>query len=116
MTPFGNRDVDGTPPFEDRPDPSDRRWLDLDQGRTADVIDEVPTMRSLSPDTRRVIIRVHGGEDIEIGRTEGREPAVRMARDMIRSIEDAQTRGDWPQIAERFVRPGAIVSIDVQRS
>jgi hypothetical protein len=34
---------------------------------------------------------------------------------MVRHIEAASARGEWPQIDERFVRPGAIVSVDVQR-
>ena len=44
-------------------------------------------------DNRRVVLRVHGDEQIVIG-----------------------TNGEWPQIDERFIRPGAIVSVDVQRS
>lgn len=69
-----------------------------------------------APDTRRVILRVHGDDDILVGSAEGRENAVQIARDMVRHIEQASTKGEWPQIDERFIRPGAIVSIDVQRS
>lgn len=112
MTPFGNRDF-GSDPLDETT--ADERWLELDGGRSTGVIETAMSRPLLSGETRRVIIRVHGGEDIEIGRSDGREPAVRMARDMIRAIEDAQSRGEWPQIADRFVRPGAIVSIDVQR-
>lgn len=68
-----------------------------------------------APDPRRVILRVHGDDDIVVATTEGRENAVEIARDMVRHIEHATTRGEWPQIDERFIRPGAIVSIDVQR-
>ena len=68
-----------------------------------------------APDTRRVILRVHGDESIVVGSAEGRENAVRIARDMVRHIEQASAQGEWPQIEERFIRPGAIVSIDVQR-
>jgi hypothetical protein len=35
---------------------------------------------------------------------------------MIRLIDEAEARGEWPELAERFIRPGAIVSIDVQRA
>jgi hypothetical protein len=62
-----------------------------------------------------VILRVHGDEDIVVGNAEGRENAVRIAREMVRHIEAASTKGEWPQIDERFIRPGAIVSVDVQR-
>ena len=36
--------------------------------------------------------------------------------DMVRAIENAEGVGEWPLIGDRFVRPGAIVSIDVQRA
>ena len=67
-------------------------------------------------DNRRVILRVHGDENIVVGNAEGRDNAVRIAREMVQHIEQAATKGEWPQIDERFIRPGAIVSIDVQRS
>ena len=68
-----------------------------------------------APDTRRVILRVHGDENILVGNAEGRDNAVLIARNMVQHIEQAAAKGEWPQIEERFIRPGAIVSIDVQR-
>jgi hypothetical protein len=76
----------------------------------------VPARAFGAPDTRRVILRVHGDESIVVGSAEGRENAVRLARQMVQHIEQAATNGEWPQIDERFIRPGAIVSVDVQRS
>jgi hypothetical protein len=67
-------------------------------------------------DTRRVVLRVHGAEEIELGQADGREQAVRLAREMIGAIEEAQARGEWPLVEDRFIRPGAIVSVDVQRA
>jgi hypothetical protein len=67
-------------------------------------------------DTRRVVITVTSGEEIEIGRTDGREPAVHLAREAIRAIDAAQAASEWPEIGDRFLRPDAIVSIDVQRA
>ena len=110
MTIFGNRDsgygssstADAIPSLDD-----------LDRPAT-------PPARSArgfgAPETRRVILRVHGNDDIVVGSAEGRENAVQIAREMVRHIEQASTKGEWPQIDERFIRPGAIVSIDVQRS
>ena len=63
-----------------------------------------------------MILRVHGDENIVVGSAEGRDNAVQIAREMVQHIEQAATNGEWPQIDERFIRPGAIVSIDVQRS
>lgn len=70
----------------------------------------------VSIDLRRVVIRVRGGEEIEVGRTEGREPAVRIARDAIRMIDEAVEADEWPAVGDRFLRPDAIVSIDIQRT
>lgn len=117
MTPFGNRD------FERAPAPSaptsapgeDYGWAHDDA--LARLLEEPRTeVRDVTYDTRRVIVRMHGGEDVEIGRAEGREPAVHIAREMVRAIEDAEAQGSWPLIGDRFLRPGAIVSIDVQRA
>jgi hypothetical protein len=69
-----------------------------------------------APDMRRVILRLHGADPIVVGSAEGRENAVRVARETVQHIEQAATKGEWPQIEERFIRPGAIVSIDVQRA
>jgi hypothetical protein len=109
MTIFGNRDSSyGTSPMADTPP-------------TADLEPAAPppvtSMRGFgAPDQRRVILRVHGDEPILVGSAEGRDSAVRIAREMVQHIEQAATKGEWPQIDERFIRPGAIVSIDVQRS
>ncbi len=110
MTIFGNRD-------------SGYGWSPLAgavpslEGVDPPVTPTVASVRGFgAPDIRRVILRVHGDEDIIVGSAEGRENAVQIARDMVRHIEQASTKGEWPQIEERFIRPGAIVSIDVQRS
>jgi len=83
-------------------------------------LEETPAAASArsfgAPDTRRVILRVNGDDDIVVGSAEGRDNAVQIARNMVLHIEQASTRGEWPQIDERFIRPGAIVSIDVQRT
>jgi hypothetical protein len=76
----------------------------------------VTSMRAFgAPDIRRIVLRVNGDEPIVVGSAEGRENAVRIAREMVQHIEQAASSGEWPQIDERFIRPGAIVSIDVQR-
>jgi len=107
MTIFGNRDSSygsSTPVADAAP---------LTAGS---VTPTIPARAFGAADTRRVILRVHGGESIVVGSAEGRESAVKIAREMVQHIEQAATSGEWPQIDERFIRPGAIVSIDVQRS
>jgi hypothetical protein len=113
MTIFGNRDsgygsspMAGVVPSLDGFDPPP----------TLAAIPPAASTRGFgAPDIRRVILRVHGDDDIVVGSAEGRENAVQIARDMVRHIEQASAKGEWPQIDERFIRPGAIVSIDVQR-
>ena len=105
MTIFGNRDFGTARPL---PEPDDQLagWSDI----------PAPVPLPVSIDTRRVVMKVHGGEEIELGRAEGREPAVRLAHEAIQDIEAAIEQGEWPTVGDRFVRPGAIVSIDVQRA
>ena len=105
MTIFGNRDSGyGGFPLVDQ------------ESIPIGVEEEPPAQqRAFGVDNRRVVLRVHGGDDIVVGIAEGREPAVQIARDMVLHIEQASSRGEWPQVDERFIRPGAIVSIDVQR-
>ena len=106
MTIFGNRDSSyGSTPMAEATE------------RPTDPAPPATSSRGFGAiDTRRVILRVHGDEQIVVGKAEGRENAVRIAREMVQHIEQAATNGEWPQIDERFIRPGAIVSIDVQRS
>jgi hypothetical protein len=105
MTIFGNRDsgYGGFPSV-------DQESIPIDPDEPV-----APPRRAFAPDNRRVVLRVHGGDDIVVGLAEGREPAVQIAREMVLHIEEASSRGEWPQVDERFIRPGAIVSIDVQR-
>jgi len=105
MTIFGNRDSGyGSSPVTDAVAAPEG----LDPPATS-------TREFGAPDTRRVILRVHGDENILVGDAEGRDNAVLIARNMVQHIEQAAAKGEWPQIEERFIRPGAIVSIDVQR-
>ena len=114
MTIFGSRDF--APMAEGAVDPhAESGWSAKAQPEPS-APEASATVLPFTLDTRRVVIRVNGGEEIEVGRTEGREPAVRIARDTIRMIEDAQQDETWPEVGDRFLRPGAIVSVDVQRT
>ena len=107
MEIFGNRDSGyGSSPAVDA----------LPSHAARDERPATPSRGFGAPDVRRVILRVNGDDDIVVGTAEGRDNAVQIARNMVLHIEQASTKGEWPQIDERFIRPGAIVSIDVQRS
>lgn len=111
MTIFGNRDFGQRDLSAVGSEDTSSEVDDPGEGAGA----AAPAPPVFAVDTRRVVLRMHGDQDIVVGRTEGREPAVEIAREMVRHIEAASARGEWPQIDERFVRPGAIVSVDVQR-
>ena len=115
MTPFGNRDFERTPVSQPETEPpaETRAWEhEVELSRLL----ERPAVPEVTRDTRRIVVRLHGGEDVELGRTEGREPAVQLAREMVQAIEQAESQGEWPLVDDRFLRPGAIVSVDVQRA
>lgn len=64
-------------------------------------------------DQRKVVVRLSDGETILVGMAPNLERATQIAREWIGRLDVAE--GEWPQIGERFVRPDAIVSVDVLR-
>lgn len=64
-------------------------------------------------DARRVVLRLLGGETIELGRYDGRDDAVAAARGLAELFRSAEAGGDWPEVDGRFVRPGSVAVIDV---
>jgi len=119
MEPFGNRDFERTPASgadEDRSADTTTWEHDAALSRLLDRQAAAASPHDVTRDTRRVLVRMHGGEDIELARVEGRDAAVEIARDMVRTIDTAESTGEWPLVGDRFLRPGAIVSIDVQRA
>jgi hypothetical protein len=58
----------------------------------------------------RVLVRLENGERIEVGAFDGFEAAKERARGLMAELQQST---DWPFLSGRFVRPEAIVSIDV---
>ena len=71
------------------------------------------TRKKASADTRRLVLRLLGGEEIELATFEGREEAMQSAAEIVAQLAAAETGGDWPEIDGRFIRPGSIASVDV---
>ncbi len=65
---------------------------------------------------RRVVVRLIGSEDVELGETGSRDEALAVAREVVRRIAAAEASGEWPELEGRLLRPGAIVSVDVLRT
>ena len=64
-------------------------------------------------ETRRLVVRLLGGEELELGSYTDRDEAVAAARELMTRFSEAETSGEWPDVDGRFVRPGAVASIDV---
>jgi hypothetical protein len=62
---------------------------------------------------RRLVVRLLGGEELDLGAYDGRDAAVTAAQDLIARFAAAETAGDWPEVEGRFIRPGSVASIDV---
>jgi hypothetical protein len=60
--------------------------------------------------TWAVVLRLADGERVEVGAFPGEAEAVEGARGVVAQIASEQT---WPFFAGRFIRPGAIVSVDL---
>jgi outer membrane biosynthesis protein TonB len=58
----------------------------------------------------RVLVRLENGERIDVGSFEGFEAAKERARSLMAELQQS---AEWPFLSGRFVRPEAIVSIDV---
>jgi hypothetical protein len=78
----------------------------------AEILDSVV----LPADSRRIVIRLLGGEELDVGVAQGREAAMELARRTASTVDDAVLERTWPEIGDRLLRPGAIVSVDIVRA
>ena len=62
---------------------------------------------------RRLIVRLVGGEELELGDFEDRGDAVEAAQELVGRFSSAEASGEWPEIGGRFLRPASVTSIDV---
>ncbi len=58
-----------------------------------------------------VFVHLTNGERISVGEFDDEEAAETRARELIRLLESG---GEWPQLDGRYIRPDAVVSIDIQ--
>jgi hypothetical protein len=64
-------------------------------------------------ETRRIVVRLLGGDELELGTYDDRDKAVEAARELMARFSAAEASGEWPEVDGRFMRPGAVASIDV---
>lgn len=75
--------------------------------------DELPPAAMHVADRRRVVVRLLGGDDVELGIFDGPDAAVARAKELVVTLGAAEESGEWPEVEGRFLRPGSIVSVDV---
>jgi hypothetical protein len=61
--------------------------------------------------TAEVFVRLTSGERISVGAFGGQSAAEQCARELMAALD---SDGDWPQIEGRYIRPDAVISIDVE--
>ncbi len=72
--------------------------------------DDVPSMAEV----RRLVVRLLGGDEvIELGSFDDRDDAMAAAQELVTRFSSAEAAGEWPEVDGRFLRPGAVASIDV---
>ncbi len=76
---------------------------------------EEPEEELLAPaaGVRRIVVRLLGGEEIELASFDGRDAAIAAAQKLVLRVAAAEAAGEWPEVEGRFVRPASIASIDV---
>ncbi len=62
---------------------------------------------------RRLVVRMLGGEEVALGDFDDRDDAIEAAQELVARFSVAETSGEWPEVEGRFLRPGAIASVDV---
>ena len=75
----------------------------------ATVVAAVPELTS----TRRIVLTMLGGEQLELAAYDDRDDAVAAARELTTRFSSAESAGEWPELDGRFIRPASVASIDV---
>ncbi len=66
--------------------------------------------------TRRVVLQLLGGEQVELAAYDDRDAAVEAARELMACFSKAEAAGEWAELDGRFVRPASVAFIDVLAS
>jgi hypothetical protein len=67
----------------------------------------------VAAEVRRLVVRLLGGDEVELGLFDDRDDAVEAAQELVARFSSAEAAGEWPEIDGRFLRPDSIASIDV---
>ena len=64
-------------------------------------------------ETRRIVLTLLGGEQLELAVYDDRDQAVAAARELMTRFSGAESAGEWPELDGRFIRPASVATIDV---
>jgi len=68
---------------------------------------------TVAAEVRRLVVRLVGGEEVELGSFDDRDGAIEAAQELIARFSAAEAAGGWFEVEGRFLRPDSVASIDV---
>ena len=102
------------PPIPLRPFPTSVAKVPVEiqpeaEAEQEDENEDVPAVAEV----RRLVVRLLGGDEIELGSFDERDDAMEAAQNLVARFSSAEASGEWPEVDGRFLRPGSVASIDV---
>ena len=70
-------------------------------------------VRPQATERRRVVVRLVGDQELDLGTFDERGEAVERAKQMIATLTTAESAGEWPELDGRYLRPASILSVDI---
>ena len=71
------------------------------------------SLRCATATRLRVVVRLAGADELEVGAYPDRDEAVARAKELVALLSTAEEAGEWPEVGGRHLRPASIVSVDV---
>jgi hypothetical protein len=68
---------------------------------------------TVAAEVRRLVVRLVGGEEVELGSFDDRDSAIDAAQQLVTRFSSAEAAGAWFEVEGRFLRPDSVASIDV---
>ncbi|HWN22532.1 MAG TPA: hypothetical protein VNP93_11200 [Gaiellaceae bacterium] len=76
----------------------------------------VPASPIAAIERLRVVVRLLGGDELEVGTYVDEDGATTRAKELVAHLAAAEAAGEWPEVEGRHLRPASIVSVDVLTS